>query len=1294
MKILAIFFCALALIFQAPCKAQSVPNDPLKVPEVIPKSPEAASLGRYGEVPVSEYTGIPEITIPLHIVKIGDIEVPISLSYYAGGIKVDQEATNVGLGWNLIAGGCINYVPVGGDERIHHLNTYYPIPSWIDWAEMFSYFSDPDCAPFVGGGVNYDGTNKLNGHLVNNDMLSWGAMGDGEPDIYSVNFLNYSFKFFLRPDNPNIPVFVGKKNACKIERTGIDFIITDEDGIKYYFTEEENNVDLGATDCWYLKEIIDLKGNHVTFNYANYGSIYPHPTLSENIGIVTSPDPSATDYGIFANGATAEKRRNLNEGNRAIINKYLTEIITENESVKFANISGREDINGDGAKKLNSITVIDNICSGDSVKKYLLHFDWFTASDDAIGGDYLTDDIAHYWVHYHPPLPENLKKRLKLTGITSVNPHNILDVSEEYVFEYYETYPLPKKTSFARDFWGFYNGQANASTLIPAGASHTLIPNGYALSIIEDDYADMPDYLKIHNGANRFMSRNCVKAGMLRAIKYPTGGKTVFEFEPHHVSNQNYIAAEDINLIGQTGLEHIGGGVRIKKITNYDKDGTTILSIKEYSYTLSNGGTSAIYITPQLNYKTDGYVKMKSTGYLISGIRHILSADNQVNLAISGSSANVGYNRVVIEQKTTGGYNNGKEIKYFNNNTATVVSYKSFLFESTNGDLLQRVLLSADNDTVRVENYAYSKSYMERERLNAIIVNRYYGSETETSIEDRWNILAYLNYNFFNQLKSKETIDYLQDKKISSLTEYIYNKSNQIIIESTNSSKEGMILSKYMHPDDFTFQVCTDAYNQNMQANIQIRASCLAKYYSNCTAYYACVEPKSIAYTACLQAIDFLLNGYFECNDEPAKWGCGWVVIDANAMASLFTGGLIPYESVNPSYCCQNHWLHPYYNKAQACYQQYASLVTACGQTPSSRLSQCLSDDIIDVDEAYNSCNEAQKTNLGTYAKALSDMTDANCLSAVVEKQVWKGDDAESLKLYSAKFIKYDDVITDPVKKIYKPKFVYNYVNLDPAPIDEYVSTKYENVNDQNELVLNSYYKPEINYDKFDQIKSNLLQYHKENDMNVSYIWGYNNSLPIAEVKNASCNEVFFTSYEQDVDFGSSTDHKYIYISHTGKQCDKLSSTDDYAGVIDFNVTNLTHSKYRYSAWFFSYGTSVMIVKDKSDANPSLTVDIPTGGQWRYFEKVFEKSSFSGVTEIRCEIRYTGGTKVYVDDVRFQPVDAQMTTYTYDPLVGISSITDPRNQSTKYEYDEFGRLEFIKDYNGNILQKYDYHYAP
>lgn len=63
-----------------------------------------------------------------------------------------------------------------------------------------------------------------------------------------------------------------------------------------------------------------------------------------------------------------------------------------------------------------------------------------------------------------------------------------------------------------------------------------------------------------------------------------------------------------------------------------------------------------------------------------------------------------------------------------------------------------------------------------------------------------------------------------------------------------------------------------------------------------------------------------------------------------------------------------------------------------------------------------------------------------------------------------------------------------------------------------------------------------------------------------------------------------------------------------------------------------------------------------------------------------------------VDDIRVFPSDAKMTTYTYSPLLGETSVTDPSGKSVIFDYDGLGRLQDIRDQNGNLLKQYSYQY--
>ena len=69
-------------------------NSLLSPPVLIPPTPENEALSRINDIPVSEYSGVPEISIPVYTLKTGDYELPINLS-----CQRYKSITGGNLGW-------------------------------------------------------------------------------------------------------------------------------------------------------------------------------------------------------------------------------------------------------------------------------------------------------------------------------------------------------------------------------------------------------------------------------------------------------------------------------------------------------------------------------------------------------------------------------------------------------------------------------------------------------------------------------------------------------------------------------------------------------------------------------------------------------------------------------------------------------------------------------------------------------------------------------------------------------------------------------------------------------------------------------------------------------------------------------------------------------------------------------------------------------------------------------------------------------------------------------------------
>jgi hypothetical protein len=227
------------------------------IQSLIPPAPNAAAIAKYTETPVSYYTGLPQISIPIYQVTDGDISIPVSINYHSGGIKVDEVASSVGLGWSLSAGGTITRATRGlADDNIP-----------IDETKLNKYFNGQMAAQEE---IDY-----LRG-VYNGEVNT-------EYDMYYLSVGNLNCKFLITNTGKFLTLPRNNKINIEYNVSGYWWIITDTNGIKYKFSSKEtttstnftkvdNNGENDAgfftgTSSYYLDEIEDTKGNKVNFSY-------------------------------------------------------------------------------------------------------------------------------------------------------------------------------------------------------------------------------------------------------------------------------------------------------------------------------------------------------------------------------------------------------------------------------------------------------------------------------------------------------------------------------------------------------------------------------------------------------------------------------------------------------------------------------------------------------------------------------------------------------------------------------------------------------------------------------------------------------------------------------------------------------------------------------------------------------------------------------------------------------------------------------------------------------------------
>ena len=511
-----IFLIGCMPIFSVGNKAHTDP----KV-QIMQPSSDAQSLGKFAEIPVDLYTGRTNINIPLFTISYNDIEIPISISYHGGGVKVTDAAGSVGLGWTLNASGVVSRIvrgmpdelykveEIAGYNRLEELeiNTYNDYYGFIDTIKN----KPIDSAPTNIASSSASDEEKVLLHLMENyGILYDEGHYDTSPDnfLFSVQGLCGAFvsgHVDQKQSNIGCTILQVLDSVSKAPKA---FYITDVNGFTYFFNKLEKQYypykvsnNLWMTDwetieqqkflyasAWWINSIKSPAGDSVTFNYKTIKKRHRSPHFYAYTQYKYMMDEKhekyecnfISPYNYFMD--TVHHQHTL-----------LTEITTPHCRLVFH--YSKEDM-----------PQADIACLVDSISLY---------ATNATNGLMREVLIERYKFTY-----SGIDNRARLLRLI----HQGKDGGTQcYDFTYHSAIYVDKDE---KDHWGYYSPDSKGA-----------FPDMTYLDI-------MPQSIPINRASTRHANNEYADNNTLASITYPSGLQVKLTWEPHDYSNWSHVGGK------------------------------------------------------------------------------------------------------------------------------------------------------------------------------------------------------------------------------------------------------------------------------------------------------------------------------------------------------------------------------------------------------------------------------------------------------------------------------------------------------------------------------------------------------------------------------------------------------------------------------------------------------------------------------------------------------------------------------------------------------------------------------
>ncbi|WP_299441273.1 hypothetical protein [uncultured Aquimarina sp.] len=1176
-------------------------------------APTAAKVTAAGGATVNRATGTVQQAVPIHTISQNGVSWNVGLQYSYSGLQVMAEPSPIGLGWDLAATGMVSREVRGlpddhpkgyyGSQNIReqfHLNTYY------DFNPLGVSLDDPDYLR-----PHYTETDNKKVIKEHHAYLLAQGLADGEPDVFRVNAgrLNFTFKL-----GENLqPVLLSHHNA-KVTFSWNQIEVTDSEGVRYVFANKEVFTPVPEDDIfhtgingqqqilpiepiysytrsWYLTSIIPPNTTkEITFNYQDHlfqtkaflPKIYSYKGLQSEFLIGLSKE-------IELLSGVGDQQQDLEYGQDPYVYTH-TRLDVDVTKPVLSNITFAEG-------SLNFITKMVPTGMQHQYERIELK-------------DFHNTLINSY------SLTTSGNRRL-LTDVT-------INGEFAYGFEYYHqndpnaipAYAFDQDEVFSKmDYWGFYTG-AQATE-----------------DVLEASEGNDPVF-------------NATVAGALQRIRYKTGGYTdimyeanvlprVIDYTPHSATSFDYIHNFELKSIGANSI-----GVPQEKAITRTFDTPTQISIGHIAKTTEIGGAVQVKIFKHgSNPSVTSYYDQTLTSfapYLNLDIK--ADPNEQLDDYIPFNTSRGG--SLTIQPGTYTFYvqtNHGSEASIFVN-YLDQSRYRKESYDRPYGGIRVASIKSTATDTgeYTVKEFSYTDD-------NLLSSGKVYSvlQELPKEIIDNEIRTDLVNFKYPFYVENRGVPMY-------------YSQVSESIVSTNDGTKNGKTVYTFEEPYFFASELDfrTKEFYDRMpkgsnESGIRIAATKAYKFKTDLEigAKEILISEKTYDYEPVVVNRDAFGNSLDANYPYAIK-----VISKTGVKRNMHYPDWIPWQyqlgklSNIPVILLQD-FEDKYINGTQAEFENYAkSLVSATGShsnsLPGSGLRQMAAgvsnveiehlpgwqltsslDDAI-KHELYTTL-EYKETNVQylrskVTTKTYSDI-DPNQFATTVQEYAYdnnnqlieqtttdsKGDSKKVNYFYpyhpqvNENILITDNRISSPVKtETYhqNQKQSTALVNFKQWDTGEYLPETIQAAKEDTSL------RDQTVYHKYDG-NGNPLETSAREGVHTIYVWGYQETAPIAVIANAT--------YE-----GMPQDVKNLIAAA------QLASNDD--------------------------------------KNPTSELALRTALQ-----------------ELRSHTYFN---------------NKQMVTYTYDPLIGMTSQTDPRGYTMYYEYDSQHRLQFVKDERGNLISENQYKY--